>query len=77
MKQNQSKKVAKQSQQAWLPQLHIPTSLQTVLQTNTSTTKLIAHCENTPKQNLLNVPITQDVHIIIGPEGDFSPTEIE
>jgi 16S rRNA (uracil1498-N3)-methyltransferase len=40
--------------------------------------KLIAHCEDIEEKNELNqLPITKSVTILIGPEGDFSPKEIE
>jgi 16S rRNA (uracil1498-N3)-methyltransferase len=41
--------------------------------------KLIAHCEDAAKQQLSNLQINQfsNSTILIGPEGDFSPAEIE
>ncbi len=43
-----------------------------------SVLKLIAHCEESEIKNELNqLPITKSVTILIGPEGDFSPKEIE
>lgn len=39
--------------------------------------KLIAHCEETEKNELNQLPITKSVTILIGPEGDFFPKEIE
>jgi len=39
--------------------------------------KLIAHCEETLKNELNQLPVAKSVTILIGPEGDFSPKEIE
>jgi 16S rRNA (uracil1498-N3)-methyltransferase len=40
--------------------------------------KFIAHCEDDQKSPLKNVlQKNQDVTILIGPEGDFSPKEIK
>jgi 16S rRNA (uracil1498-N3)-methyltransferase len=40
--------------------------------------KLIAHCESTPKVKLNNIlSIDHSTLILVGPEGDFSPQEIE
>jgi 16S rRNA (uracil1498-N3)-methyltransferase len=64
-----------QSNQAWLPVLHQPTMFDKVLR-NQHAQKLIAHCEDGEKQTVLEVPATNDVIILIGPEGDFSLDEI-
>lgn len=39
--------------------------------------KLIAHCEESDKNELNQLPLSKSVTILIGPEGDFSPKEIE
>ena len=66
-----------QSQQAWLPLLKDPTLLSQFYATYQATQKLIAHCEPTPKQNIKSLQVADDCILLIGPEGDFSPTEIE
>ncbi len=66
-----------QSQQAWLPKLYQPTLLSKVMSNTTSTTKLIAHCLNNEKRSINEFKTSKDSTILIGPEGDFGPTEIE
>ena len=37
----------------------------------------IAHCEDQPKQRLIDIPLSgTQICLMIGPEGDFSPSEI-
>jgi 16S rRNA (uracil1498-N3)-methyltransferase len=64
-----------QSQQTWLPQLHEPRPFEEVLVT--ASQKFIAHCEPQQKQELKSFSIAENVLMLIGPEGDFSPEEIE
>ncbi len=66
-----------QSQQVWLPILHQPTNIQTVLQSSIQKQKLIAHCEVGDKQTIGNLGALQSVQILIGPEGDFTTLEID
>ena len=66
-----------QSQQVWLPILHQPTNIQTVLQSSVQKQKLIAHCEAGDKQTIGNLDALQSVQILIGPEGDFTTAEID
>ncbi|WP_407526268.1 16S rRNA (uracil(1498)-N(3))-methyltransferase [Lacibacter sp. MH-610] len=69
-----------QSQQVWLPVLREPVRYEDVMNLKSEDSlKLIAHCEETEKQQLSNVQIKQSSNsiILIGPEGDFSPGEIE
>jgi len=63
-----------QSQQSWLPQLHEPRDFEEVLVS--ASQKLIAHCEPEQKQALNQFTLEQNILILIGPEGDFSPEEI-
>ncbi len=67
-----------QSQQVWLPVLHEPVSF-TDLQFSqySNHQKFIAHCEESNKTPLTDQPINQLTIILIGPEGDFTPAEIE
>ncbi len=77
-----------QSQQTWLPLLHEPTKLDDYIrQTGASdgSTKFIAHCIETDRQSLVNIlsgvegqiKSSPNRIILIGPEGDFTPNEIE
>ncbi len=66
-----------QSQQAWLPHLHAPTPYSTFIKNTNVAQKLIAHCEPTHKTSIKEVKVNDDCILLIGPEGDFSPSEIE
>ncbi len=65
-----------QSRQTWLPVLHQPTVFDKVLLHQPKAQKLIAHCEEAPKQTILQAGPVKEVIILIGPEGDFTPAEI-
>jgi 16S rRNA (uracil1498-N3)-methyltransferase len=66
-----------QSQQCWLPQLHQPTPLQQVIVKNDYTDKRIAHCITEEDKRFINdFPVRNAVQILIGPEGDFTNSEI-
>lgn len=65
-----------QSQQTWLPQLHEPKSFETVLKEATQESKLVAHCLPKEKTQLAALVVHPSSIILIGPEGDFTPTEI-
>lgn len=71
-----------QSQQCWLPVLHEPIAYELLFRqeevVNTSQ-KFIAHCIEEEKRNLadlVNESLPSQI-ILIGPEGDFTPAEIE
>jgi 16S rRNA (uracil1498-N3)-methyltransferase len=66
-----------QSQQTWLPVLQEPTSIDVVIKNSSYQQKLIAHCEEDEKNELSKLLVDTNVQILIGPEGDFSPQEIE
>jgi len=70
-----------QSQQCWLPELHEPTRYTEYIKSitdHTDLTKFIAHCEEPAKnQNLSTFQPLKYSTILIGPEGDFTKTEIE
>jgi 16S rRNA (uracil1498-N3)-methyltransferase len=68
-----------QSQQCWLPVLHEPTKFSKLVQSSAQQQKFIAHCINGSKRNLtdLNNESLSSKIILIGPEGDFTPNEIE
>jgi len=66
-----------QSQQSWLPALHEPVKFNTLIQHHASTQKLIAHCEEDVKIPIQSISLSDSVLMLIGPEGDFTPAEIE
>ena len=71
-----------QSQQCWLPVLREPISLIKLWQSPETLPKLkfIAHCESEKnKEQLTNKLINQSTNklILIGPEGDFTKSEID
>lgn len=68
----------KQSVKAYLPKLNELTKLSDLLTQATETKKFIAHCNEGEKPHLKNVVKPgEEVLILIGPEGDFSPEEVE
>jgi len=71
-----------QSQQCWLPVLHEPIAYELLFRQEevaNMAQKYIAHCTGEEKENLVDlVKETQRSQIIlIGPEGDFTPEEID
>jgi 16S rRNA (uracil1498-N3)-methyltransferase len=66
-----------QSQQTWLPVLEEPIAFETYIATSNRQQKLIAHCEENSKQFISGLPVSSSTEILIGPEGDFTTTEIE
>ncbi len=68
-----------QSQQCWLPVLHEPAKFNELIKSSAHQQKFIAHCMDDAKRNLtdLNNESLSSKIILIGPEGDFTPDEIE
>lgn len=67
----------KQSLKAYHPELAPMTPFRRVVEEATASVKLIAHCEPSERVFLPKaVKKGEDVIILIGPEGDFSPEEI-
>ena len=68
----------KQSLKAYLPDIAPLTPLREVLTTPFEGTKLIAHCEEEAERVFIGSELKagDNVLILIGPEGDFSPEEI-
>jgi 16S rRNA (uracil1498-N3)-methyltransferase len=66
-----------QSQQTWLPVLSEPTPYQAFIKQANSAQKLIAHCEPLDKTSIKSIVPSDDLVLLIGPEGDFTPSEIE
>ena len=68
----------KQSLHYYLPKLNEPISFKDFIKTQKSGQLFITHCEETDKKSLKNeLKTTEDVTILIGPEGDFSVKEIQ
>lgn len=70
----------KQSLQTYKPQLNQPISFAEFIEKNWKGQKFIAHCEKTNRIELtseLQKSTCDNILILIGPEGDFSSTEIE
>ena len=68
-----------QSQQYWLPALQEPLALHKLIETSHYDQKFIAHCIDEQKRNLsdlANENLSTQI-ILIGPEGDFTASEIE
>jgi 16S rRNA (uracil1498-N3)-methyltransferase len=68
-----------QSRQVWLPRILPPQSMEKVLASDQYQHRYIAHCEDLEKQPLSKLVIgtTGSSLLLIGPEGDFDPAEIE
>ncbi|MFC2120606.1 16S rRNA (uracil(1498)-N(3))-methyltransferase [Bacteroidota bacterium] len=68
----------KQSVKAYKPILNEMISFDDFISLDNKGQKFIAHCENVPKSSLkMNYTPAGISHIMIGPEGDFSNSEIE
>ena len=68
----------KQSLHRYMPILHEAVSFKTFLEREDSSHKYIAHCEETDKTLLKNaIPKGGSYTLLIGPEGDFSTSEIQ
>lgn len=68
----------KQSLQFHLPIIDDLTNFDDFIQGCDSKVKAIAHCEDQPKQTTEELfKSSKDICVMIGPEGDFSPIEIE
>lgn len=67
-----------QSQQAWLPLLHEPVKFEEEIEKSLHQNKFIAHCMEGQKKQLTSETMQKgDQLILIGPEGDFTKSEIE
>jgi 16S rRNA (uracil1498-N3)-methyltransferase len=64
-----------QSGRFHFPRLHEPISFPSLIEMNFKGNKSIAHCMEGEKKQLKN--LTGDQVLLIGPEGDFSPEELE
>jgi 16S rRNA (uracil1498-N3)-methyltransferase len=69
---------SKQSVKAFFPKLNPACTFDDFLVKYDASQKFIAHCYNLEKKLLKNLTTkSSDVLILIGPEGDFSPEEVE
>lgn len=67
----------KQSLQTFLPKLNPPITYKAFLKQESKGLKFIAHCDEGEKMELKRrVAADKDITILIGPEGDFSTSEI-
>lgn len=81
-KEERSRKVitsaVKQSLKAWHPELEPLTDVREIIKRPLDGRKLIAHCNDGDKKTIREaVRPGEDALILIGPEGDFSPAEVE
>jgi 16S rRNA (uracil1498-N3)-methyltransferase len=68
----------KQSLKAYLPKLQNPADFKQLVTTNTEMDRFVAYCDIKKPTELKDViKYGTNTLILIGPEGDFSPTEIE
>jgi 16S rRNA (uracil1498-N3)-methyltransferase len=68
----------KQSQRLWLPKISHPIKMDEFVKENSYEIRFIAHCEKSDKRELKDCSDnSKNQLIIIGPEGDFSPNEID
>ncbi len=68
----------KQSQQAYLPEIEELTRFEKFISQPFNGDKYIAHCYDFPKETLAqHYKKGENALILIGPEGDFSPAEVE
>ena len=68
----------KQSNQLYLPKLNEPIAFKDFIKTKNQGLQLIAHCEENEKKSLKAVlKPNENITMLIGPEGDFSPKEIQ
>ena len=70
----------KQSLNPWLTSIHEATKYEDFMKImqNDHSLKLIAHCEGNEKENLLVAgDDMRELTVLIGPEGDFTPEEID
>lgn len=71
------KAAAKQSIKYNFPKLNEAVSFNSFVKNNLKKNTFIAHCTNSSKKTLKEVKLNSNYIILIGPEGDFSPEEIE
>jgi len=66
-----------QSQQSFKPVLHDPIAYKTLIQQPLNGQLLLAHCEPGEKKSIHSIGSSENTLLLIGPEGDFTLSEIE
>lgn len=66
-----------QSQQTYKPVLHEPVQFKRLIQQPLNGQLLLAHCEAGEKKAIQSIDQSVNTLLLIGPEGDFTPSEIE
>lgn len=66
----------KQSVKAYLPIINEAVDYDKWIGKDYSGTRLIAHCMEPPGEDIRTVELSEQITILIGPEGDFSPEEV-
>lgn len=73
----QSISASKQSLRTYFPKINDLTKLKDFLKTINPKKTFVAHCDSRfDRKNLQDIEITDEITILIGPEGDFSENEI-
>ena len=68
----------KQSLKCVLPEVSEPTTFEDLIESTTEEERFILHCGDTPKPHLFEAfTAGRSAIVLIGPEGDFSPTEVK
>ncbi len=69
----------KQSLQCYVPKFNDPIPFDAFLKTQKANQKFIAHCEDESNKQFLEhiAQPKNDILVLVGPEGDFSPKEIQ
>ena len=65
-----------QSQQSWMPELRDPIAYTVLLENIQYDQRLIAHCGEGEKTAIAELAVTSSCILFIGPEGDFTTSEI-
>jgi 16S rRNA (uracil1498-N3)-methyltransferase len=66
----------KQSVKAYLPVINEPVDFNKWIELQHPGTNFIAHCMEPPGKDIRTVELSEQITILIGPEGDFSPDEV-
>ncbi|MFV0507075.1 MAG: 16S rRNA (uracil(1498)-N(3))-methyltransferase [Bacteroidales bacterium] len=67
----------KQSLQCHLPKINELTTLADIMKTGSYAEKYIAHCQENDRCNISSIKNAKEILFLIGPEGDFSQSEID
>ena len=67
----------KQSGKAYLPKIHEPIPYISFLEKEFGGSKFIAHCMEDERSDLRKMELSDEITFLIGPEGDFTPEEVQ